>query len=223
MHYRTEDLLTIRDREPLDAAVRAAIDADPGHAVAVDGLRRMQHALEELPEIDPPPAVWERVLEAERFARGRRSAWKRGLAGVGIAAGVAAAALIYVVREPPQPQRLANPDEVATVVGGNAPTNDPLATALGAPLGRVSAVSLVEQSARLDRLLARMPRQRSLMNGATAGTIAGLEDRIGAIDEQLSYGAARGLRPPERDALWGERVELMNALVHVRYAQVRGF
>ena len=57
----------------------------------------------------------------------------------------------------------------------------------------------------------------------TAGTIVGLEDRIAYVDAQLSYAAARGLAPPYRKALWGERVELMNALVQVRFAQTQGF
>jgi hypothetical protein len=57
------------------------------------------------------------------------------------------------------------------------------------------------------------------MSGSTAMTIAGLEDRIGMIDAQLTYSTARGVAQPEREALWGERVELMNALVHVRFAQ----
>jgi hypothetical protein len=84
-----------------------------------------------------------------------------------------------------------------------------------------SYVALVQQSERLERLLAEMPDQRPIMTARTAGTIAGLEDRIAFIDEQLSYGAARGLDPPQQQALWGTRVDLMNALVHVRYAQAQ--
>ena len=52
---------------------------------------------------------------------------------------------------------------------------------------------------------------------------AGLEERIAYVDAQLSYAAARDLAPPYRKALWGERVELMNALVQVRFAQTQGF
>jgi hypothetical protein len=58
--------------------------------------------------------------------------------------------------------------------------------------------------------------------GSTAGAIVGLEDRIAFVDAQLSYAAAQDLAPPYREALWGERVELMNALVFVRFAQVQG-
>jgi hypothetical protein len=63
------------------------------------------------------------------------------------------------------------------------------------------------------------------MTGATASTIAGLEDRIAFVDEQLAYSAAGRVPVPQRAALWSDRVELMNALVSVRYAeaQANGF
>ena len=80
-----------------------------------------------------------------------------------------------------------------------------------------------EESARLERLLAELPAPPRVMVGSTAGTIAGLEDRIALVDAQLSYAAARDLEPSYREALWGERVELMNALVYVRFAQTQGF
>src|SRR5690606_38181684 len=91
--------------------------------------------------------------------------------------------------------------------------------------GQPSYVSLIERSARLEQVLAQMrEQQRPVISGATASTIAGLEDRIILIDEQLTLGAAEGMRPEEREALWRQRVDLMNALVHVRMAQsARGF
>jgi hypothetical protein len=106
------------------------------------------------------------------------------------------------------------------VVGAETPF-DP-----GRPLfyGRVVPAShpeLVQESARLDRALRRVPYQRPMMSAETATTIAGLEDRIALIDEQITYSNARGVPQPQRVALWGERVDLMNALVHVRYAQAQ--
>jgi hypothetical protein len=80
--------------------------------------------------------------------------------------------------------------------------------------------ALVAESARLERVLAELP-SRPLMVGSTASTIAGLEDRIAIVDAQLSYAAARNVETPYRQALWGERVELMNALVYVRFAEAQ--
>jgi hypothetical protein len=70
-------------------------------------------------------------------------------------------------------------------------------------------------------MLARIPYQRPVMTAGTASTIVGLEDRIAFIDEQLTLAAGNGAEVPQRQALWGERVELMNALVHVRFAQAQ--
>lgn len=80
--------------------------------------------------------------------------------------------------------------------------------------------ALVAESARLERVLAELPA-RPLMVGSTASAIAGLEDRIAIVDAQLSYAAAQKVETPYRQALWGERVELMNALVYVRFAEAQ--
>jgi hypothetical protein len=88
----------------------------------------------------------------------------------------------------------------------------------GSSAGDARVEALVAESARLERLLAEMPAPRPLMAGSTASTIVGLEDRIAFVDEQLSVAAAGDVASLYRQALWGERVELMNALVYVRYA-----
>jgi hypothetical protein len=147
--------------------------------------------LRELPQLPPPPGMWERVLEAERARRAARRFWQRGVATAAVAAAVAVGVAAYVI---------------------NLDSAERDAAAFQA---------LVAESARLERVLADLPAPRPLMAGSTAGTIAGLEDRIALVDTQLSYAAAEDVATPYRRALWGERVELMNALVMVRYAQAQ--
>jgi hypothetical protein len=164
--------------------------------------------LRELPQLEPPPGVWERVLEAQRVRARARRLRRRALAAAAAAvvlAGVTAS-LLPGKRAP------------VLVVAPSAPAT------FAAPVSREteSYAPLVEESARLERLLAELPPRR-VMAGSTAGTIAGLEDRIAVVDAQLSYAAARDLAPTSREALWGERVELMNALVYVRFGQAPGF
>jgi hypothetical protein len=149
--------------------------------------------LRELPELPPPPGVWERVLEAERARRAGRRFWQRATALAAAAAVVAVGVTAYFV---------SSPDAVFEA--------DP-----------ASYSALVAESARLEQLLAELPAPRPLMAGSTASTIVGLEDRIALVDEQLSYAAAEQDASPYRQALWGERVELMNALVYVRFAQAQ--
>ncbi len=207
MRPSTEDLLALRDGEPLEASARAAIEATPAHGREIERLRRMQSALRALPAFEAPPDVLERVFaakDAKTVARGR---WSRIAAGAGVAA-VAAAAIVYVAAT-------GSGRDVAPAVRveGREPA------AVRAVPG--SYLALAEESARLERLLAELPAQQPLMTGETASTIAGLEDRIAFVDEQLAYGAARRLPARQQTALWSDRVELMNALVNVRYAEAQ--
>jgi hypothetical protein len=171
------------------------------HARAEDLLK-----LRELPELTPPPGVWERVLEAARVRTAARRSRRRALAAAAVIV-LAAIPLIYVATL----DRRAPPTLFVAVQPARVPGEG------------TSYAPLVAESARLERLLAQLPAPRPLMAGSAAGTVVGLEDRIALIDAQLSYAAARDLAPPYREALWGERVELMNALVYVRFAQTQGF
>jgi hypothetical protein len=214
MRPSTEDLLAVRDGEPLDATAKAAIEASVAHGREVERLRRVQSALRSLPELAPPhDALW-RVLEARETRVERQARWLRVAVGAGAAAALATAAVVYVGLSGSPPSSLPSPsvdtEDAATLHYAESPA---------------SYGALVEQSARLDQLLAELPSQRPLMTGATASTIAGLEDRIAFVDEQLAYSAAGRVPVPQRAALWSDRVELMNALVSVRYAeaQANGF
>lgn len=149
--------------------------------------------LRELPELPAPPGVWERVLAAERERAAVRRFWRRSAA---LAAAVTA---------------------VAVVAGGAYFARVHSAASADA----ADYTALVAESARLERVLAELPAPRPLMAGSTASAIAGLEDRIAFVDTQLTYAAAENVGAPYRQALWGERVELMNALVYVRYAQAQ--
>jgi hypothetical protein len=235
MHPSTEDLLSVRDGEPVDAEVRAAIAGDVAQSREVERLRSVRHAVRALPEVAPPDGVWERIAAVERATRPTIAPWRKYAAGAGIAAAVAALAL-FVIGSPSRPTgglapRPAIPvgngittstigEAPSTVIGTDTPF-DPEGVLVGGRIVPASYPALVQESARLDRALRRLPYQRPMMSAETATTIAGLEDRIALIDEQITYSNARGVPQPQRVALWGERVDLMNALVHVRYAQAQ--
>ncbi|HUO66146.1 MAG TPA: hypothetical protein VMV37_01335 [Gammaproteobacteria bacterium] len=235
MHPSTEDLLSVRDGEPVDSEIRAAITGDVAQSREVERLRSVRHALRGLPELAAPDGVWERIAAAEREARPRIAPWRQYAAGAGIAATVAAVAIFVIGSLSRPPGGHATPPTTAagnrfttstvgeppsTVVGSDTPF-DPDGLLVGGRVVPASYPALVQESERLDRALRRLPRARPMMSAETAATIAGLEDRIALIDEQITYGNARGVPQPQRVALWGERVDLMNALVHVRYAQAQ--
>lgn len=199
MRPSTEDLLSVRDGEPLTAATRAAIEASPEGTRDVERLRALQQSLRALPEVTPPAGVWERIVAAQERTAAPPRRVARGLAGFGAAAAAGLLATIYFVAGPT--------DEPATIVRSTSPARP------------VTYAPLVAESARLERLLAEMPPRSHVVRLGTVSTIVGLEDQIALLDEQLSYGDAIGLESPQRAALWSERVDLMNALILVRAAQ----
>ena len=252
MHPGTEDLLSIRDGEPVDAEARAAVDADPTLRAEVARLRATRERLRELPELAPPAGVREKVFaelsqgratrratspeprravpaSVTRAATGRPAPVETSGAGPrlrllahgqwplrgAIAAAVALVALLGVraLDEPAAPAP-------GTIVAGN-----PVSTADTAGFGAAGATYalLTSESARLERLLNEIPVRPRLVNAGTATTISGLEDLIGQVDEVLMYANANGLRPEQAEALWQQRVDLMNALVEVRYAEAQRF
>jgi len=217
MYARTEDLLKIRDGEPVDASVRAAVDADPKLRAEVERLRKTRDALNALPAFEPPPGVWEKVEAQTRIGTAPRWQW---LLGGAIAASVAVTASLLIIGSPdaPLPPELA-PSTTVAVAPAQGSANNDLTRSMVTP----TYASLVAESARLERLLNGITYQPRLVNAGTAITINGLEDRIATIDERLMYASAYGLQPRQAEALWRERVDLLNALAKVRYAQAQRF
>ena len=60
-----------------------------------------------------------------------------------------------------------------------------------------------------------------LTRASTALTVADLEERIQWVDYRLNLRAEDGLDSEQAQKLWRERVELLNSLVAVRYAEAR--
>ncbi len=216
MRARTEDLLTIRDGEPIDTAWRDRLMGDADNVREVARLARVADDLKRLPRLEPPPGLWPRIA-AE--ASPRRSYGPRRAAGWAAAAAlVAAAALLWPVRGPE--------DAVTTPAGNGAPSLAPLSYSASEPPlpdGGRDYRPLVAESARIELLLAELTRAPRRMSAGTARTIADLEDHIVLVDEQLFRAEASGVDPRYREALWRERVDVMSALLYVRYAQMRTY
>ena len=210
MYPSTEDLLRIRDGELVDASVRSAVDADPDLQAEVERLSKTRDALRALPAFDPPTGTWEKIAAASDGHW--RSRWHWPLRGA-IAASVAVAAIVFVMRPPLTPEMPLPSTTVSEVPAPNS--GDGLTRRLVTP----TYASLVAESARLERQLNQIGYQPRLMNAGTAATIADLEDKIEWIDAQLMY--ARALHPRQTEALWQNRVDLMNALLKVRYAHAQ--
>jgi len=251
MYPGTEDLLSIRDGEPVDAEARAAVDADSELQAEVARLQATRDRLRELPEFEPPPGVRAKVFAELDTGSGTRritasetrppfeagsarTATERGDSG----GTTVSSRQLRFIRQAQWPLRGAIAATVAVIAvlavrsleepGEPAPVaivaENPVSTADSPALGGAAAyTSLTSESARLERMLNEIPYRPRLVNAGTATMISGLEDRIGQVDQVLMYTSVNGLQPEQTVALWQERVDLMNALLQVRYAEAQRF
>lgn len=168
----------------------------------------LSRSLAALPDTMPPRVVWHRIREqAEAEGLFRRPTPRRrtyAFAGTGIAATIALIALVL--------PRFANTpgDEFSAVPDNRVVSNQPINT----------LQSLMVESQQLEDDLRALPDEPRVLRAGTQATILELEDRIAAIDYQLSDPQAQ-LSDADREVFWRERVRLMQSLVQLRYAQTQ--
>jgi hypothetical protein len=193
MHADFQALLALRDGEPVDATLRQHVEQCTECTRALAQLAAVKHNLRQLPFFEPPAR-----RPAQRLAAQRRPS-RAPMAA--LAASVAIAVLVLpLIHQAPRVARTAQ----------RAPTReDPLNV-------------LVDRSQRLDAVLQVLPPRPQVERAGTSATIDDLQNRIQLLDLQLSAASKGDL--PSRDAqrLWSARVELMNSLVHIRYAEAAG-
>ena len=186
------------DQSPQDETMNGVLSANE--------LERLKQGLYELPDTMPPRSVWHRIEEQARaeglLKRPGMSQRTRWLAGIGIAAAV----VLAVLRLP----GALNPDAIP---GEEALTSTPVYDAY-------SVDALMVQSQGLEHELRAITYQPRMMRASTAATISNLEDRIAAIDYQLTHPTVR-MSATQKRLYWRERVRLMESLVTLRYAQAQ--
>lgn len=204
MHARIEHLLSLRDGEPVAADVAEHVRLCPICTGELQRLSALREEMRELPQFEPPELSWERIQAAipepaDRTVRLRK---------LGLAAAAAAVVTLTVI----------------TVIAGHfdrhssAPTK--LATIDAPPPQVVPHVDeLVAQSQQLEQLLQKLPARPRIERVSTAATIDTIEQRIQWLDFQLSNAPEADLSEEQSRQLWRERVELMDSLVKVRYAE----
>lgn len=154
--------------------------------------------LASLEAFEPPAAGWPGVVAAREVREARASLrWPVAAAACVLAAAAGLGLWLQSTQR--------------ALVAGAAPAE---------PAAFVAADMRAENE-RLERLLAMLP-ERHAMRGSTAFTIAELEDRLAFLDDRLSRVALEPNAPERAERLWRERVEVMNSLVQVRYADTVG-
>ena len=208
MHATTEQLLSLRDGDAVDALVSAHVAACPQCQHALAASARVRAGLRALPPLDPPRDLWGAIaVDGLPQARRRRpAAWP--MLG-GLAAGfVLGIALILNMsgREADRPAPGTTTDMVAS-------TPAPASSTPGA-----SRAELVATSQQLEAALRALPAAPRVTRTSTALTIDELQDRIQDVD--LMLGDPR-LDAESEHRLWGQRVQLMSTLMQVRYAELQ--
>ncbi|MEX1994970.1 MAG: hypothetical protein WD929_09920 [Steroidobacteraceae bacterium] len=163
------------------------------------GLNEWSTRLSALADFEPPAAGFAGVLAARRARESHHSLrWPAALAAAVL---MTAAGLGWWLQSAQREQVLA-----------------PFAADRG---GLLVSDGIRAENARLEWLLATLP-ERHAMRGSTAFTVAEIEDRLALLDDRLSQVALEPNAPERAEGLWRERVDLMNSLVQVRYADAVG-
>lgn len=209
MHLRTEELLSIRDGV-FDAEWRAHLERCAECAAQLESLERTRQRLRELPLIEPTLSwsdIQRRASAARPASKSSDARRMRTLIGFAVAASVAMVALLIgTLRD--------------DTTGSEAPEARAATTSDREASTTVELASLIDRSRRLDALLQTMPARPHVERVTMAATLDTMEERVQWLDYQLAY-AGGELDPSQSQRLWQERVELMDSLVKVRYAQAR--
>lgn len=214
--------------------------------------RNLVDELRDLPELQPPPALWGDIVMAAQLQRSRRMpmAWAATvlvLMGLGwwVFNKPAAEQPLLVSPVPVEPApALLEPDHHGADVG-KPESVGPIAANPQPNQIPNDIARLQRRSQHMERLLGQLPPRSGIIRADSEGLIVELQDRIAAVDHQLNeaaWGRAYPVTAGRNDSsptlvrdrlydeaaapvLWRQRVELMDELVRARYieADATGF
>jgi hypothetical protein len=170
-----------------------------------DDLIRLRSALQQLPGFEPPPQAWQRIAQVIAEAPAAKVPATSAQAPRVVAALAVASLAALVVAAPfwlrGDPGAVGSPGAVA-------------------PAARAAPVDeLIARSRQLEATLQALPKRPAVELAANAVAIDALQARIRWLDVQLG-GGQEGTAGEERAReLWSTRVQLLNSLVGVRYAE----
>ena len=206
MHASIDHLLSLRDGEPVDVATATHVEQCQHCSAELRKLRETRAQLQSLPQFDAPTSFQEiQRAMARPVAAPRRALSARLVAGL---AFVTLTTIFFVALR----------DDTAPTVADRSVPPDERATPL-IDVGTARVPELVAQSRRLEELLQQLPERPRIERVSTAAMIDTIEERIQWLDFQLSDAPDSGLNERQTQRLWSERVELMDSLVKVRYAE----
>jgi anti-sigma factor RsiW len=206
MHASIDHLLSLRDGQPVDAATAAHVEQCQRCSAELRKLRETRAKLQSLPQLDAPSSFQEIQRAMARPVSARRTVVSARL--VAAMAFVTLTTIFFVALR----------DETAPAVVQRSPQPQDPGTSPIDVVETARVPELVAQSQQLEGLLQTLPERPRIERVSTAAMIDTIEERIQWLDFQLSD-AGSGLNEQQTRRLWRERVELMDSLVKVRYAE----
>jgi len=208
MHADIDQLLSLRDREPVSADVAAHVSACIDCSRRLARLQANRSRLQSLPDVIAV-AGDEDWREIERRVAARRAAPRRRIR-IGVAAAAASLVSLGLLAGLRVQDRAANPADAfagieSAVVAADAPT----------------ITELQHRSMLLEQLLAALPERPAVERAATALPIDSLEAQVQWVDHRLSEAGSAASASEETEQLWRDRIELMNSLVQLRYVEAQ--
>lgn len=201
MHARIDQLLSVRDGAPVAADVRAHVQQCAHCSAEIARLTCVRDGLRALPIVEPPGVSLAELIERSRTRSDRRMPLAFAAS---VTLFVVCAIVFAALRMMPADTRVTR-----------APRTEAAPT-----LSTDAAVeALMAQSRQLDLILNDLPERPSVQRASLSTTVDSIEERIQWLDWQLAYSSAANLDPKQTRRLWTERVELMDSLVKVRYAE----
>jgi hypothetical protein len=207
MHAHIEQLLSLRDGEPVaaDAAAHVRECAECGELLA--RLHATRARLQALPAVVAGTGGdW---IEIERRIAERRAAPLRR-ARTGLVAAAAAVATLALLAGLRLQDRATHPADAFSDIESAVVAVDP-----------PTIEDLQHRSMQLEQLLAALPERPAVERAATALPIDALEAQVQWVDHRLSESEAAKAGPRETVQLWRDRIELMNSLVQLRYVEAQ--
>jgi hypothetical protein len=216
MHARLEELISLRDRQPVAADSASHVAACAQCRAELGRLVSVRVALASLAPFHPPAQAWQQITQrlAARPAQPARPARAspRRPASAALVATLAVASLAALL--------VAAPWRLATQQSAS-PTNG--SGAAGSARGATPLAVLVARSQQLEASLHALPQRPAVEVAANSAAIDALQARIQWLDTQLASEPVNGVRGGDPQAytrsLWQTRVQLLNSLVGVRYAE----
>ena len=201
MHASLEQLISLRDEDLVSLDVQQHVRSCEFCARVLNELAAVREGLASLPDPLPPADAWGRIEAPRRGAAQFRRSWLPA-AGLGLVASLAAALLVV------NPQ-LRRP--------GGAPVTTAAVSTQAVDIGQLQA-----QSQYLERAVLELNGNTASMpvSASTASTIAALEDNIALVDDEINNAPVRSGNESILAQLWQKRVDLLQSLAAVRYAQV---